>query len=151
NDKKYGDDDLMVGSIDPYQLFRIFHELVGALRDDADPVARDGANRVVYMLDQCHNIEPKIPAMIRSVMTLQETFARASLADRAALRERQQGGDVLEANRLLQDAYQIDVRPMLAELRRERGLPEDPYRGYLDSGELERRAAERVGGVAASW
>jgi L-rhamnose isomerase/sugar isomerase len=151
NDKKYGDDDLMVGSIDPYQLFRIFHELVGAMRDDTDSVARETANRVVYMLDQCHNIEPKIPAMIRSVMTLQETFARALLVDTAALRAAQDAGDVLEANRLLQDAYQIDVRPMLAELRRERGLPEDPYRAYLDSGELERRAAERVGGVAASW
>ena len=81
NDKKYGDDDLMVGSIDPYQLFRIFHELVGAMRDESDAVARDTANRVVYMLDQCHNIEPKIPAMIRSVMTLQETFARALLVD----------------------------------------------------------------------
>ena len=81
NDKKYGDDDLMVGSIDPYQLFRIFHELVGAMRDETDTVARETANRVVYMLDQCHNIEPKIPAMIRSVMTLQETFARALLVD----------------------------------------------------------------------
>ena len=151
NDKKYGDDDLMVGSIDPYQLFRIFHELVGAMRDDADPVARGTANRVVYMLDQCHNIEPKIPAMIRSVMTLQETFARALLVDTVALRVAQDAGDVLEANRLLQDAYQVDVRPMLAELRGERGLPEDPYRAYLDSGDLERRAAERVGGVAASW
>jgi L-rhamnose isomerase/sugar isomerase len=89
--------------------------------------------------------------MIRSVMTLQETFARALLVDTAALRAAQEAGDVLEANRLLQDPYQVDVRPMLAELRRERGLPEDPYRAYLDSGELERRAAERVGGVAASW
>jgi L-rhamnose isomerase / sugar isomerase len=151
NDKKYGDDDLMVGSIDPYQLFRIFHELVGAMRDDEDAVARDTANRVVYMLDQCHNIEPKIPAMIRSVMTLQETFARALLVDTAALHAAQEAGDVLEANRLLQDAYQIDVRPMLAELRRQRDLPEDPYRAYLDSGEEERRAGARVGGIAASW
>jgi L-rhamnose isomerase/sugar isomerase len=151
NDKKYGDDDLMVGSIDPYQLFRIFHELVGAMRDEDDSVARETANRVVYMLDQCHNIEPKIPAMIRSVMTLQETFARALLVDTTALRAAQASGDVLEANRLLQDAYQIDVRPMLAELRREHGLAEDPYQAYLDSGEQERRAAARVGGVAASW
>jgi L-rhamnose isomerase/sugar isomerase len=103
------------------------------------------------MLDQCHNIEPKIPAMIRSVMTLQETFARALLVDTATLHAAQEAGDVLEANRILQGAYQVDVRPMLAELRRERDLPEDPYRAYLDSGEPERRAAERVGGVAASW
>jgi L-rhamnose isomerase/sugar isomerase len=89
--------------------------------------------------------------MIRSVMTLQETFARALLVDTATLHAAQEAGDVLEANRILQDAYQVDVRPMLAELRRERDLPEDPYRAYLDSGEPERRAAERVGGVAASW
>jgi L-rhamnose isomerase/sugar isomerase len=151
NDKKYGDDDLMVGSIDPYQLFRIFHELVGAMRDETDPLARDTANRVVYMLDQCHNIEPKIPAMIRSVMTLQETFARALLVDTPALRVAQERGDVLEANRLLQDAFQVDVRPMLAELRVTAGLPADPYRAYLDSGEAEAREAARHGGVAASW
>jgi L-rhamnose isomerase / sugar isomerase len=151
NDKKYGDDDLMVGSIDPYQLFRIFHELVGAMRDESDPVARSTADQVIYMLDQCHNIEPKIPAMIRSVMTLQETFARALLVDHAALREAQSSGDVLEANRLLQGAYQTDVRPMLATLRRRQGLAEDPYRAYLESGEAEARAAARAGGVAAGW
>jgi L-rhamnose isomerase/sugar isomerase len=151
NDKKYGDDDLMVGSIDPYQLFRIFHELVGAMRDDGDVVARSTAERVVYMLDQCHNVEPKIPAMIRSVMTLQETFARALLVDHAALREAQAAGDVLEANRQLQDAYQTDIRPALAQLRRDRGLPGDPYRAYLESGEAEARAAARAGGVAAGW
>ena len=142
---------LMVGSIDPYQLFRIFHELVGAMLDDRDVVARQAANRVVYMLDQCHNIEPKIPAMIRSVMTLQETFARALLVDTPALQAAQERGDVLEANRLLQDAFQMDVRPMLAELRTEQGLPADPYRAFLDSGEAEAREAARVGGVAASW
>src|SRR5262245_14292041 len=151
NDKKYGDDDLMVGSIDPYQLFRIFHELVGAMRDERDAVSRETANRVVYMLDQCHNIEPKIPAMIRSVMTLQETFARALLIDTPALQAAQERGDVLEANRLLQDAFQVDVRPMLAELRTERGLPPDPYAAYLDSGEAEARESARQGGVAASW
>ena len=151
NDKKYGDDDLIVGSIDPYQLFRIFHELVGAMHDERDEVARTTARQVVYMLDQCHNIEPKIPAMIRSVMTLQETFARALLVDHDALRAAQASGDVLEANRQLQDAFQTDVRPVLADLRTERGLPADPYRAYLDSGEAERRAADRAGGVAAGW
>ena len=151
NDKKYGDDDLIVGSIDPYQLFRIFHELVSARQDGSDDVARTTADRVVYMLDQCHNVEPKIPAMIRSVMTLQETLARALLVDHEALRAAQAAGDVLEANRQLQDAFQTDVRPMLAELRQEGGLPGDPYRAYLESGEAEERAAARVGGVAASW
>jgi L-rhamnose isomerase / sugar isomerase len=151
NDKKYGDDDLIVGSIDPYQLFRIMHELVSAMRDEEDATARACANQVVYMLDQCHNIEPKIPAMIRSVMNLQETFARALLVDRDALRAAQAAGDILEANRLLQDAYQTDVRPMLAELRVGRGLPADPFRAYLDSGEAEARVAARVGGSAAGW
>ncbi len=151
NDKKYGDDDLMVGSIDPYQLFRIMHELVSAMRDEEDPVAKVCADNVVYMLDQCHNIEPKIPAMIRSVMNLQETFAKALLVDRAALRAAQADGDVLEANRLMWDAFQTDVRPLLADLRTARGLPADPYRAYLDSGEAEARVAARVGGSAAGW
>jgi len=151
NDKKYGDDDLMVGSIDPYQLFRIAHELVNAMRDDTDPVAQRCANEVVYMLDQCHNIEPKVPAMIRSVMNLQETMARALLVDRPALQAAQAAGDVLEANRQLQDAFSTDVRPLLAELRVARGLPADPYRAYLASGEAEERVAARAGGTAAGW
>ena len=141
----------MVGSIDPYQLFRIFHELIGAMRDETDAVARTPPNRVVYMLDQCHNIEPKIPAMIRSVMTLQETFARALLVDHDALREAQARGDVLEANRLLQDAFQVDVRPDArgaAHRARPAGrpLPRLPRERRGRS-----REAARVGGVAASW
>jgi L-rhamnose isomerase/sugar isomerase len=151
NDKKYGDDDLMVGSIDPYQLFRIAHELVNAMRDDGDPVAQRTANEVAYMLDQCHNIEPKVPAMIRSVMNLQETMAKALLVDREALLAAQAAGDVLEANRLLADAFATDVRPLLAELRTARGLPADPYRAYLDSGEAQARETARAGGTAAGW
>ena len=151
NDKKYGDDDLMVGSIDPYQLFRITHELVNAMRDDADPVAQRCARETVYMIDQCHNIEPKMPAMIRSVMNLQEVFARALLVDRDALLAAQAAGDVLEANRLLADAFATDVRPLLAELRTARGLPADPYRAYLESGDDEARTSARAGGSAAGW
>ena len=151
NDKKYGDDDLMVGSIDPYQLFRIAHEMVNAMRDDADPTAQRCASETVYMLDQCHNIEPKIPAMIRSVMNFQEAMAKALLVDRAALLGVQASGDVLEANRLLADAFATDVRPLLAELRTARGLPADPYRAYLDSGEAQVREAARAGGTAAGW
>ncbi len=151
NDKKYGDDDLMVGSIDPYQLFRIAHELVNAMRDDADPVARACARDTVYMIDQCHNIEPKIPAMIRSVMNLQEAFAKALLVDREALLAAQAAGDVLEANSALTDAFATDVRPVLAELRTARGLPADPYRAYLESGEAEARVAARAGGSPAGW
>ncbi len=151
NDKKYGDDDLMVGSIDPYQLFRITHELVNAMRDGDDPVAQATANATTYMLDQCHNIEPKVPAMIRSVMNLQETVAKALLVDRERLQAAQAAGDVLEANGALWDAFQTDVRPLLAELRVARGLPADPYRAYLASGEEEAKYAARVGGTAASW
>ena len=151
NDKKYGDDDLMVGSIDPYQLFRICHELVKAEADAQDPTAQANAREVVYMLDQCHNIEPKLPAVIRSVMNLQEAMAKALLVDLAALREAQAGGDLLEANRLLKDAYDTDVRPLLARAREEVGLPADPYRAYLESGNEARRPLERVGGVAAGW
>ena len=151
NDKKYGDDDLMVGSIDPYQLFRIAHELVNAMRDDTDPVAQRCANETVYMLDQCHNIEPKLPALIRSVMNLQETIAKALLVDREALLAAQAAGDVLEANHQLQDAFSTDVRPLLAELRVARGLPADPYRAYLATGEAAEREAARAGGTAAGW
>ena len=151
NDKKYGDDDLMVGSIDPYQMFRITHELINAMRDDDDPVAQKTANETVYMLDQCHNIEPKVPAIIRSVQTLQELFAKALLVDREALMAAQARGDVLEANNLLWSAFFTDVRGPLGELRVERGLPADPFHAYLDSGEEEQRTADRVGGEAQSW
>jgi L-rhamnose isomerase / sugar isomerase len=151
NDKKYGDDDLMVGSIDPYQLFRICHELVKANSDASDPTARACAGGVVYMLDQCHNIEPKMPAVIRSVMNLQEAFAKALVVDLPALRQAQSSGDVLEANRLLKDAYDTDVRPLLAQARSQAGLPEDPYRAYLTSSEQRQREETRVGGVAAGW
>ena len=151
NDKKYGDDDLMVGSIDPYQLFRICHELVKANADESDRTVRACAGEVVYMLDQCHNIEPKLPAVIRSVMNLQEAFAKALLVDLPALRQAQESGDVLEANRLLKDAYDTDVRGLLARARAEAGLPEDPYRAYLASGEQRQREETRVGGVGAGW
>ena len=151
NDKKYGDDDLMVGSIDPYQMFRITHELINAMRDDDDPVAQKTANETVYMLDQCHNIEPKVPAIIRSVQTLQELFAKALLVDREVLMAAQARGDVLEANNLLWSAFFTDVRGPLGELRVERGLPADPFHACLDSGEDEQRTADRIGGEAQSW
>ena len=151
NDKKYGDDDLMVGSIDPYQLFRICHELVKALAGTDDATARACAEQTVYMLDQSHNIEPKLPAVVRSVMNLQEAFAKALLVDQPALSAAQSAGEVLEANAIVKDAFDTDVRPLLAEARAAAGLPEDPYRAFLASGELERRVAERVGGVAMGW
>lgn len=150
NDRKYGDDDLMVGSIDPYQLFRIFHEIVKASRG-ADARVTACVSALVYMIDQSHNIEPKVPAMIRSVMNLQEAYAKALLVDIDVLRAAQDTGDVLEANAILRDAYDTDVREVLAELREARGLPRDPYRAYVASGEDRERAAARVGGVAAGW
>ena len=109
------------------------------------------AGGVAFMLDQCHNIEPKIPAQIRSVMNVQEATAKALLVDLDALREAQSAGDVLGANAVLMDAYNTDVRPLLADLRQEMGLAPDPYRAYLGSGYAEKIIAERVGGTAAGW
>ncbi|WP_421735079.1 L-rhamnose isomerase [Cellulomonas sp.] len=144
NSRFYADDDLMVGSADPFQLFRIMHEIVqsGALAPDS------GVN---FMLDQCHNIEPKIPGQIRSVMNVQEATAKALLVDAAALLEAQTAGDVLGANGLVMDAYNTDVRPLLAELRESQGLDPDPIRAYKASGYAETIVAERVGGTQAGW
>ena len=103
------------------------------------------------MLDQCHNIEAKIPAIIRSVMNVQEATAKALLVDRDALRKAQQEGDVLAANAVLMDAFNTDVRPLLAELRESKGLDADPYRAYAASGHQQRIESERVGGQQAGW
>jgi L-rhamnose isomerase/sugar isomerase len=148
NSRFYADDDLMVGAADPFQLFRIMHEVVrgGGLAPDAA-----GGYGIAFMLDQCHNIEPKIPGQIRSVMNVQEATAKALLVDAAALAAAQATGDVLGANAVLMDAYNTDVRPLLAEVRAEQGLDPDPYRAYLASGYSERIKAERVGGTQAGW
>jgi L-rhamnose isomerase/sugar isomerase len=103
------------------------------------------------MLDQCHNIEAKIPAIIRSVMNVQEATAKALLVDRTALRAAQRSGDVLGANAVLMDAYNTDVRPLLAELREESGLDPDPVAAYHRSGYQEKIVAERAGGTQAGW
>jgi L-rhamnose isomerase / sugar isomerase len=144
NSRNYADDDLIVGSADPFQLFRIMNEIVGndALRPES------GVN---FMLDQCHNIEPKIPGQIRSVTNVQEATAKALLVDRVALAAAQQAGDVLGANALLMDAYNTDVRPMLGELRESQGLDPEPSAAYARSGYQERIARERVGGQQAGW
>jgi L-rhamnose isomerase/sugar isomerase len=144
NSRNYADDDLIVGSADPFQLFRIMNELVaaGALGADAG---------IAFMLDQCHNIEPKIPGQIRSVMNVQEATAKALLVDAGALAAAQQAGDVLGAHGVLMDAYNTDVRPLLAELRAEQGLDPDPMKAYARSGYTEKIAAERVGGQQAGW
>jgi len=144
NSRFYADDDLMVGAADPFQLFRIMHEVVqgGGYAPEAG---------IAFMLDQCHNIEPKIPGQIRSVMNAQEATAKALLVDADALAAAQEAGDVLGANAVLMDAYNTDVRPLLAELRAELDLDPDPMAAYNRSGYAERIAAERVGGAQAGW
>src|SRR6516225_4886809 len=144
NSRFYADDDLMVGAADPFQLFRILHEEVQA--DALGP----GAG-IAFMLDQCHNIEPKIPAQIRSVLNVQEATAKALLIDPGALAAAQQAGDVLAANAALMDAYSTDVRPLLATVREEAGLEPDPVAAYLRSGYAEKIIAERTGGAPAGW
>jgi L-rhamnose isomerase/sugar isomerase len=151
NDRKYGDDDLMAGSINPYQLFLIFNELVSAARvSGADGVAR-GARRVQYMVDQAHNIEAKVPAMIRTVTTLQDHWLKAQLVDRDALADAQGRGDIVTANDILKDAYDTDVRSVTARWRMARGLAADPVAAYLRSGEAEGRERARAEGAAAGW
>jgi L-rhamnose isomerase/sugar isomerase len=113
--------------------------------------ALDPAAGVNFMLDQCHNIEPKIPGQIRSVMNAQEATAKALLVDRDALRAAQRAGDVLGANAVLMDAYNTDVRPLLAEVRAAKGLDPDPMAAYARSGYAATIAAERVGGRQAGW
>ncbi|MGW1061016.1 L-rhamnose isomerase [Micromonospora sp. NBC_01412] len=144
NSRFYADDDLMVGAADPFQLFRIMHEIVAAdaLRPEAG---------IAFMLDQCHNIEPKIPAIIRSVMNVQEATAKALLVDADALAGAQRAGDVLGANAVLMDAFNTDVRPLLAELRADLGLDPDPPAAYRRSGYFERIRAARAGGQQAGW
>jgi L-rhamnose isomerase/sugar isomerase len=144
NSRFYADDDLIVGASDPFQLFRIMHEVVkaDALRAEAG---------VAFVLDQCHNIEPKIPGQIRSILNVQESVAKALLVDQPALEAAQRSGDVLGANGLLMDAYDTDVRPLLEEWRLERGLEPRPMVAYAASGYAERIVAERVGGSQAGW
>jgi L-rhamnose isomerase / sugar isomerase len=144
NSRFYADDDLMAGAADPFQLFRILFEvrLGGGFADDAG---------IAFMLDQCHNIEPKIPGQIRSVMNVQEATAKALLVDLDALAGAQLAGDVLGANAVLMDAYNTDVRPLLADLRSGQGLDPDPMAAYARSGYAERIAAERTGGQQSGW
>ncbi|MDR1852472.1 MAG: L-rhamnose isomerase [Propionibacteriaceae bacterium] len=143
NSRFYADDDLIVGAADPYQLYRILVEVVRG--------GGYGNPDVAFMLDQCHNIEKKIPGQIRSVLNVQEATAKALLLDREALTAAQEAGDVLGANTIFMDAYYTDVRADLAEWRESRGLPGDPMAAYLASGYQERIEAERVGGTQLSW
>ncbi|HEV7146477.1 MAG TPA: L-rhamnose isomerase [Pedococcus sp.] len=144
NSRFYADDDLIVGAADPFQLFRILYEVV-----------RGGgyglSSEVTFMLDQCHNVEEKIPGQIRSVLTVQEMTARALLVDHAALLEAERAGDVLAGNGVLMDAFYTDVRTELADWRASRGLPADPMAAYAASGYHDQIVADRVGGTQAGW
>jgi L-rhamnose isomerase / sugar isomerase len=144
NSRFYADDDLIVGAADPYQLFRILYEVIrgGGFGSDS-PVA--------FMLDQCHNIEAKIPGQIRSVLNVQEMTARALLVDTEALRVAQESGDVLAANEVFMDAFYTDVRADLAAWRESRGLPARPVQAYLSSGYQQQIEADRAGGTQAGW
>jgi L-rhamnose isomerase/sugar isomerase len=144
NSRFYADDDLIVGAADPFQLFRILYEVVrgGGYGTDSD---------VAFMLDQCHNVEDKIPGQIRSVLNVQEMTARALLVDTDALTAAQTAGDVLGANAVMMDAFYTDVRGDLAAWRESRGLAADPMAAYAASGYQQKIATERVGGVQAGW
>ena len=144
NSRFYADDDLIVGAADPFQLFRILYEVIRGGGYGA-------GSEVAFMLDQCHNVEDKVPGQIRSVLNVQEMTARALLVDAEALQHAQLAGDVLTANGILMDAFYTDVRPALAQWREGRGLPGDPMAAYAESGYQKQIGADRVGGRQAGW
>jgi L-rhamnose isomerase/sugar isomerase len=138
NDRKYADDDLTLGSIDPYAVFRIFHEI----RNAAQWHGRD-VSQIAYMVDQSHNLKPKIEAMIQTVLTAQEMYAKACLVDRDKLRDAQTRMDVVGAETILRDAFFTDVRPMLADWRKKQDIDPNPLEAYRASGYEARVAKER--------
>ncbi|NUU05884.1 L-rhamnose isomerase [Leifsonia sp. C5G2] len=143
NSRFYADDDLIVGAADPFQLFRIVFEVIQG--------GGYGNPEIAFMLDQCHNLEAKIPGQIRSVLNVQEATAKALLVDVEALDAAQRANDVLAANTVFMDAFNTDVRADLAAWRESRGLPADPMAAYTASGYQEKIEADRVGGTQAGW
>lgn len=137
NDRKYADDDLTMGSIDPYQLFRIFYEIVAAEQERGHDLP------IAYMVDQSHNLKPKIEEMIQTIVTAQEYFCKALLVDHRALQDARQREDIVIAESILRDAFSTDVRPLLAEYRTARNLPADPLGAFRISGYAQRAAKER--------
>ncbi|HLH36940.1 MAG TPA: TIM barrel protein [Alloacidobacterium sp.] len=136
NDRRYADDDLTIGSIDPYQVFRIFHEI---LSEPSGEVRRD----IAYMIDQSHNIKGKLEAMVQTVVAAQELFAKALFVDRAKLAELQAEARTVEAEECLREAFWTDVRPILKTWRERRGLPADPLKALRESGYVEKIERER--------
>lgn len=139
NDRKYADDDLTLGSIDPYAVFRIFHEI----RTAAEVHGRD-VSQIAYMIDQSHNLKPKIEAMIQTVTTAQELFAKACLVDHEVLQAAQARRDLVDAEECLKAAFRTDVTPLLSEWRVRHDLAADPMAAYRASGYIEKITAERV-------
>jgi len=145
NNRKYGDDDLMVGTINPMELFLIFNELV------AEEERLNASSQIAYMIDQSHNVEAKIPAMILSVLNVQQAYAKALLVNRKELACQQAAGDVIGAHRVLVDAFETDVRPLCASVREELGAAVDPLLAFRASGYAQRVADERKEGQAMAW
>lgn len=137
NDRRYADDDLTLGSIDPYQIFRIFHEI--RMFEWETQTTAD----IAYMIDQSHNLKGKIEAMIQTVCTAQELYARAALVDHSALAKLQEECSLVDAEETLRGSFWLDVRPAIREWRKSRGLPEDPLQEFRISGYLERITRER--------
>ena len=145
NNRKYADDDLIVGSINPYELFLIFHEIISA---SEDPKCADCARNIAYMIDQSHCIEPKIPAMIRSALNVQSSYAKALLVNRPALAAAQAANDVMAAEACVREAFEQDVTPLLVSIREEMGVPADPMDAFSKTG-YEAKIAGRK--PAAGW
>ncbi len=144
NDRRYADDDLTIGSIDPYQVFRIFHEIqLFAWETGSRP-------DIAYMIDQSHNLKRKIEAMIQTVCMAQELFAKAALVNHEELEAAQKASDLIRAESYLQDAFATDVRPAIREWRSSKGLPPNPLEAFRTSGYLERASVERAGRNMAS-
>jgi L-rhamnose isomerase/sugar isomerase len=139
NDRRYADDDLTLGSIDPYQVFRIFHEIAFFEWE------KEAGADIAYMIDQSHNLKGKIEAMIQTVEMAQQLFAKASLVDYERLIAAQQSADLIRAESCLQDAFATDVRPVIRDWRASKGLPQDPLEAFRENGYLERITGERGG------
>lgn len=148
NSRKYADDDLIAGAHNPYELFLIFSQILDACRD-SDPNVRKTAEHISYMLDQCHNLEPKIPAVLRSVMNVQTQFAKALLINFDEVKKAQEDHDVLAAEAAIREAFEIDVKPLLCAVREEMNVPPDPLKAYAESGYAEKILAR--GKRGASW